>query len=306
MAKAKRSKTTLTGEKFNPYDAITNRIIAKLEAGVVPWRKEWNVPANQRALGNMPRNAKTNRPYRGINFAILYGEYSDPRWLTFKEAIDFGGSVRKGEKGTQIAFWKPSTYEKVNDNGEVEVKHSMILRLYSVFNVEQCDGLKLPTRKEETLPEFSPSEAAEAIVEGMPNRPVVQHGGDRAFYSPSLDSVTVPLAAFFTTPDAYYHTLFHELTHSTLHATRLNRATTDNAGMSCFGSTDYGREELVAELGAAFLGSHCGIEAPTLDNAASYVDNWLKAIKADRKAIFYAAGKAQAATDYILGKQTTN
>jgi len=164
MTKAKRTK--VTGEKFNPYDAITDRIIAKLEAGVVPWRKEWNVPASQRALGNSPRNARSNRPYRGINFAILYGEYSDPRWLTFKEAKDFGGTVRKGEHGTQIAFWKPSRYEKVNDNGEVEVKNGMILRLYTVFNVEQCDDLKLPERKGEIIPDFSPSDAAEKIVSG--------------------------------------------------------------------------------------------------------------------------------------------
>ena len=304
MTTKKRTKrVSTTGEKFNPYEAITDRIIAKLEAGVIPWRKEWNVPISQRALGNAPRNAHSNRPYRGINFAILYGEYSDPRWLTFKDAIDFGGSVRKGEKGTQIAFWKQTSYQRENENGEVETKHGMLLRLYSVFNVEQCDGLKLPERKGEIVPDFNPVDAAEAIVAGMPNAPVIRHGGDRAFYSPASDSVTVPLAGFFSTPDAYYHTLFHELTHSPLHAPRLNRATTDNAGLSCFGSSDYGREELVAELGASFLGSQCGIDAPTLDNAAAYLDNWLKAIKADKKAIFYAAGRAQAAADYILGKK---
>jgi antirestriction protein ArdC len=275
------------------YQIITDRIVAILEKGTAPWRKPWA------GNGSDPTNLVSKRGYSGINYFMLSAsEYTSPHWLTYKQAKDLGGHVRKGEKGTPVIFWKLLDRE---ENGEpVEgAKKIPFLRYYTVFNLEQCEGVEIPASLEPKTYAHDPIEAAEAVQLAMPNRPVVnivQSG--RAFYSPSKDSVTVPELSQYAKPEEYYSTLFHELTHSTGHESRLNREGITERHH--FGSATYSREELVAEMGAAFLCGHCGIENATLENSAAYLQGWIKALNGDKKLAVVAAAQAQKAANYIL------
>ena len=276
------------------YDVITDCILEKLSAGIVPWRKTWrtNGPA---------RNLISGKPYRGVNHFILgCSPFASPFFLTFKQAKDCGGHVRKGEHGLPCVFW---TQWETEDRETGEDKKIPVMRLYTVFNAEQCEGIDHKRLAELQASEagraFNPIAEAESIVEGMPNRPAIGHGEARAFYRPSTDSVNMPAQSLFESSEAYYETLFHELAHSTGHASRLNRkAVTETA---YFGSADYGQEELVAEMASAFVCGHCGIEQAILDNSAAYIAAWLRTIKQDSKLVVVAAAQAQKAADYILG-----
>lgn len=280
-------------------EILTARILADLEAGnLPPWRKPW------RADVSMPRNARTGKAYRGGNvWLLLFMQeamgYSDPRWMTYKQANDLGGSVRKGEKGTPVVFWKIDKRETVNADGETEQKSSAMLRFYTVFNVAQTDGCKVaPLEVSERVHE--PIAAAEAIIAGMPNPPRIVEDGSRACYSPALDLIQLPHRADFETNEAFYATANHELVHSTGHVNRLAR--TGVVDGQHFGSDGYGREELVAEMGAAFLNGESGIAPATIENTASYLASWIRTIKENPRVILAAAGAAQKATDYILGR----
>ena len=272
------------------YDRITERIVALLEQGAVPWHKPWQVKTG------LPRNLITERPYRGINtFLLLAMSYESPHWLTFRQAIELGGNVKKGEKSCPVVFWKP--YEVTNkQSGEVE-KKIPLLRLYHVFNVAQCEGLKnVPARAETALTVTKPAE----IVSQMPQPPVIKHGMTKAFYSPSEDCVGMPERERFNTEDSYHATLFHELVHSTGSEKRLNRVSiTERNG---YGTDPYCKEELIAELGSTFLCGHAGIVERTIDNSAAYLSGWLTKLKSDGTLIVYAAAQAQKAADYILGR----
>lgn len=279
------------------YELVTERLIEAIESGVTPWKKPWTTDG----LYIAPRNAVSGKTYRGIN-SILLGcsSFTDCRWVTFNQAKTLGGCVRKGEKGTPIVFWKwveaKSTQEGEDEEGKkVKGKRIPILRYYTVFNVQQCDGLKL-----KSLPEFKPLNPAqriaraEAIINGMPNQPLTNHGSDRACYIPSLDLVKLPDPERFDTIEAYYSTRFHELVHATGSGDRLNRPM-GNA----FGSDPYAREELVAEMGSAFLCAFAGIDG-MIDQSAAYLRGWLKVLKSDSKFAIIAAGQAQKAVDWIL------
>jgi antirestriction protein ArdC len=270
------------------YEVITDRIIILLEAGTVPWQKPWKV-----ATG-LPRNLVTKKPYRGMNIFLLHAmSYESPFWLTFRQAKELGGSIKKGEKSCSVIFGKRQESE---DQITGEKSHYTVLRLYSVFNVAQCEGLKKVPAPVENL--ATTNATAEEIVALMPKRPEIKHGLAKAFYSPSVDIVAMPDRARFDSEAGYFATLFHELTHSTGHASRLNRPTlTESQG---FGSDPYCREELVAELGAAFLCGHAGIEN-TVQNSAAYIQNWLEQLQNDKKLIVQAAAQAQKAADFILG-----
>lgn len=202
-----------------------------------------------------------------------------------------GAHVKKGEKSFPVVFWKI-----LEDEEKGETKKIPFLRYHSVFNALQCEGITLPAQPEAQR-EFHPIERCEQVVAEMPRRPTIEHGGGRACYSPQRDAVSMPEPKLFESTQAYYGTLFHELTHATGHVSRLNRK--EVADPSNFGSNPYSREELVAEMGAAFLSGHCEIENATLDQSASYIQNWLERLKDDRKLVVHAAAQAQKACDFI-------
>ena len=269
------------------YDQITQRIIDQLEKGTVPWRKPWTVQTG------LPRNLVSKKTYRGINTLLLHAmHYESPFWLTFRQALELGGNVRKGEKACPVVFWKQL---EVRDRETQEAEKIPMMRFYFVFNVAQCDGLKNIPTPAATGATTKPDE----IIAAMPQRPEIKHGMAKAFYSPSEDMVAMPNRERFNTEAGYHATLFHELIHSTGHNSRLNRPTlTESTG---FGSNPYCKEELVAEMGAAFLCGQVGIAEQTLENSAAYVENWLTQLQHDKKLIVQAAGQAQRAADFILG-----
>ena len=276
---------------MNVYEIITDRIIEKLEKGTAPWCKPWTG-------GEMPRNLVTGKVYRGINLFLLnMANYTSPYWLTFNQCREKGGHVKAGAKATPIVFWNMS---KIKDDETDEEKKIPLLRYYNVFNAEQCEGLNIPQLEQEAR-EFAPIEVCMMTIAAMPKAPRIQHEQPKAYYVPSMDYVNMPKPESFKSAEDYYSVLFHELTHSTGHASRLNRKGINvNNG---FGSSDYGKEELIAEMGAAFLCGCTGIENRTLDNSASYVAGWLKAIKEDKKIVTTAAAAAQKAADFILNNK---
>jgi antirestriction protein ArdC len=282
------------------YQVITDRIIAQLERGVVPWQKPWQ------GGEQMPRNLISRHEYRGVNVFLLHAMcFESPFWLTYKQASELGGHVKKGEHACPVVFWKRL---QKDDSSEPDGKKTIpFLRYYSVFNVAQCEDIppdKIPVQNGNQR-EHCPITEAENIVAAMPKKPEIRHGGGRACYSPSLDCVTMPKPETFCSGQDYYSVLFHELTHSTGHESRLNRkgvGATDGE-WSAFGSSPYAREELVAEMGAAFLSGHAGIIERTLDNSAAYIQSWLARLKEDRRLIVQAAAQAQRAADFILGRK---
>jgi antirestriction protein ArdC len=269
------------------YEIITSQILAELEKGSVPWRKPWGTLP--------PANLITKKPYRGINVFLLgFAGYGSQYWLTFNQARQLGGGIRRGEHGTKIVFWKFNTYESETADGETEGRKFAFLRYYTVFNLEQTEGLRALLE----LPPAIPIESAESIVQAMPNPPAFEQDA-RASYIPSLDVVTMPSRAAFDSQEHYYNTLFHELTHATGHAKRLNRDGFDAPQQ--FGSESYSKEELIAEMGSAMLCGVAGIEQSTLANSAAYLKAWVARLRADSKLVISAASAAQKAADYIRG-----
>ena len=280
--------TIKEGKRPTVYEQITERIVAMLEAGTVPWQKPWKVSAG------MPRNLVTKKPYRGMNVLLLHAmSYESPFWLTFRQAKELGGSIRKGERACPVIFGKR---QETEDEITGEKSHYTVLRLYNVFNVSQCEGLK-------NIPASAPTPAtvnttAEDIIAFMPKRPEIKYGMAKAFYSPGVDIIAMPDRARFDSEAHFFSTIYHEMIHATGAKSRLNRPTlTESQG---FGSDPYCKEELIAEMGAAFLCGHAGIEN-TIQNSAAYLQNWLEQLQNDKALIVQAAAQAQKAADYILG-----
>lgn len=293
--------------KNEVYSIITERILDLLKAGTVPWHKPWRTTCYGGQCG-AAFNLKSKKPYRGMNVFILAASgFASPWWVTLKQANELGGKVRKGERSTQVIFWKFIDAEKIVDGVRV-ASRIPLLRYYNVFNVEQCEGLesKIPQADKPAVEptEFQAIEAAEEVVENMPFAPLVTHGGNRACYSPSLDVVNMPPREAFDGSEHYYSVLFHELGHSTGHESRLNRkgVSGSNGEWSPMGSPTYAKEELVAEMTAAFLCGECGIEG-TYDSSASYIAHWRKHLSDDPTMVVHAASAAQKAADFILGRQ---
>lgn len=273
------------------YDIITERIISQLEAGVIPWRKPWGIAGN----GEMPKNGITGRHYSGINLLILnWGE----EYFTFKQIQEKKWTIKKGSKASIVIFF--SMLEKPNKNNSEEIDQIPLMRYYNVFAGSDIEGYK-----EGEKYEHNTIEEAEEIVRKYQEVPIHHHNNNRAFYSPTEDYINVPDLSCFPIAEEYYSTLFHEMTHSTGHLSRLKRFTGIAANAS-FGSKAYSFEELIAELGASFLCGVCGIEQKTLDNSASYIASWLKVLKEDNKFIVRAAAKAQKAVDYIQEGSTVH
>ncbi len=279
-------------EKFDVAAMVTDKILASLEKGQIPWRKPWTT--------GLPCNFITKAPYQGINLIILgMSEFKSRYWLTYKQAVAKGGSVKKGEKGTAIVFWNPMKIKSLNKlNNEYETKTIPFLKYYTVFNLDQCQGIEAPV--EEGL-NFVPVEKCEEIIKSYETMPEVKYGGDRAYYSPALDKIQMPQKENFKSVESFYATLFHEALHSTGHKSRLNR---DLTGL--FGDHDYSFEELVAELGSGMVCVHAGIDGATLDNSAAYIQSWIKKLQNDKKMIIKAAGLAKKAVCLIMNTEKTS
>ena len=304
---AGRQDTRKKEARVSLYDEVTARIIAELEAGRIPWVQPWSSAACGGAGGAgavpcLPRNALTSRSYSGINILLLWasalaGGWERPGWLTFRQAIAAGGNVRKGEHRTQVVYadrFTPETEkQRVRESGG-EARSVAFLKRFTVFNVAQCEGLPddiLP--QPVALPEREIVPVAEALIaaSGVDFR----IGGDKAFYAPGADFVQVPPQQAFYEPVNWFRTVFHELCHSTGHKSRLGRDLANG-----FGSKDYAREELVAEMGSAFLCASLGI-VPTVRHA-DYIGAWLEVLREDARAIFRAASMASKAADWLLAR----
>jgi antirestriction protein ArdC len=277
------------------YGEVTNRIIAELEDGRVPWVQPWDAA---RCPVTMPENGITGRGYSGINVLILWaagigGGYASQRWLTYKQAETAGGNVKRGEKGTVICYadrFTPKDEAEKARGEDRDARTIAFLKRFTVFNVEQCEGLELPP--DPALPEpVMAIEAADQVITA--SGADFRIGGGEAYYAPGGDYVAVPPQAAFHDPVNWYRTALHELGHWTGHKGRLDR---DQSGK--FGSSDYGKEELVAEMASAFACASLGI-APTVRHA-DYIGAWLGVLREDEKAIFRAASAASKAADYLL------
>lgn len=278
--------------KRDIHQEITDKLVTELEKGTAPWKRGWTKKAG--GLAGLPLRS-TGEPYAGINILLLWGAaadngYTNPSWMTFKQAKQLGGCVRKGEKGTGIVFFSVSTREDEDGN-----EHRFgFLKSYTVFNVEQIDGLPetWDIDEDEIDEGTAPVEDLQAFFDAT--GAAISHGGNKAFYSPRSDSITMPPIKAFHSAPAYYGTLAHELIHWTGAKHRLDRDIANS-----FGSSDYAFEELVAELGACFLCAHIGAEL-NLPNSASYLKSWIAKLKDDKRFIFRAATAAQKATEYAL------
>jgi antirestriction protein ArdC len=275
---------------MQPYERITAAILAAIESELPSWRRPWRTLRESGAAA-LPVNAVSGRAYRGINTFLLWSRQdADMRYLTYRQAQALGGNVRRGEHGTQVVFWQPRKY-KARDaaTGEEEERQSLLVRLYTVFNVSQCENLKL--KQAPDIDRTVPPSMAD-IYSRVGAR--VEHGGDVACFIPAFDIIRIPHAAAFSNGDAYAATALHELTHWSGHESRLNRDLRHR-----FGTALYAAEELVAELGSAYLCASLGVNS-ALEHHASYIQHWRSLLKSDPRAVITAASKAQAAADYLL------
>ncbi|WP_367717657.1 zincin-like metallopeptidase domain-containing protein [Nitratireductor sp. GISD-1A_MAKvit] len=288
-----------SGARSNLYDDITNKIIAELEQGRLPWVQPWGTAMAKAPLA-MPRNATTSRQYSGINVLILWGAviqhgFPTQNWLTFRQALSLGGNVRKGERGTTVVYADRFTPEdekrRARETGE-EPGRIPFLKRFTVFNAAQCEGLPEDIAVDAPSP---PPGLIEPKVEALIKATGIDFriGGDRAFYMPSLDYVQVPPPQAYFEPINWHRTALHEMGHATGHVSRLGR---DFSGS--FGTKEYAFEELVAEMNAAFCCANLGI-VPTVRHA-DYIGSWLEVLREDNRAIVRAASQASKAADWLL------
>lgn len=278
------------------YQTITDKIIAELEAGTAPWVRPWSGEADP-----FPRNALSQRPYRGINHVLLGMEahcrgYASNQWLTFRQAHQLGAHVRKGERASTIIYYEARMLDKedsepVAEGSEPEKRFIPLLKVFSVFNLDQVEDL--PVTHQPVIPDFAWHAGAtpDQIIDGSGAE--IRHQGFKAFYSPPNDLIYLPGRQTFVDAAAYYSTALHELCHWTGSTTRLGR----KLGRR-FGESAYAMEELIAELGAAFLSAHCRLDGRL--QHASYIASWLEVLQRDKRAVFVAAAQAQKAADYLL------
>jgi antirestriction protein ArdC len=272
------------------YEIITERIVAALESGVAPWRKPWTTA--------MPCNLISQKEYRGVNVWLTSMQgFESKYWLTFNQCNKLGGKIKKGEKGTPITFWSVGKESLNPKTGKVS--KPFMLKYFTVFNLTQTEGIDLPRAvfAASKVSEFDANAKADALIAGMPKPPSYEKS-DAAWYRPRTDAIGMPARTSFHTPSAYYATQFHEMAHSTGHATRLGRFDGTEAPQG-FGSESYSKEELIAELTSSFLCGLAGIETETLPASASYLASWIKVLKGDSKLIVGACSAAQKASDYI-------
>lgn len=284
------------------YSRITDQIVAALEQGVKPWTQPWNAAHE---AGPVSRPLRHNgQPYAGINVLTLWASamerhFAAPVWMTFKQAIELGGHVRKGEKGSPVVYADKMVKTEQDSQGQDEERVIPFLKAYIVFNIGQIEDLPAhyyATANSEPNPDERDANAEAFFARTAAD---IRHSGNGAFYVPSLDFIQMPPFETFRDAQGYYATLAHECTHWTRHKSRLDR----DLGRKAFGDEGYAREELVAELGAAFLCADLGLALEDRADHAAYIGSWLKVLKNDKRAIFTAAAHAQRATDYLHGFQ---
>ena len=306
MNKSKIADADGVGRK-DVYSKVTERIISDLEQGIRPWMKPWSA---EHAAGRITRPLRHNgTPYRGMNILLLWGEamdkgYAAPIWMTFKQALELDAHVRKGEHGSLVVYANSITKTETNDKGEEDgesrtlsaCEHEIpFMKGYTVFNVEQVDGLPAPyyTQAVDPMPLSERIDNTDRFIANT--AAIIHHGGNRAFYTPARDAIQMPPFEAFKDKESYYATALHELTHWTKPKSRLDR----DFSAKRFGDSGYAREELVAELGAAFLCAELGITPEVREDHADYLGHWLTVLKEDKRAIFSAAAHAQRAADYL-------
>ncbi|MGF1610424.1 MAG: ArdC family protein [Kiloniellales bacterium] len=284
------------------YARVTDKIIADLEQGVRPWVKPWNA---EQLAGRISRPLRHNgTPYRGINVVMLWMAavaegYACPIWMTFRQAKELGGFVRKGETGALVVYASTFTTTETDEDGEESERAIPYLKGYTVFNCEQIEGLPAHYYVRAEAPARPVERIDRADTFFASTRADIRHGGDRAYYAVEPDYIQMPPAQTFRDTESYAATLAHELTHWTRHPSRLDR----NFGRKRWGDEGYAREELVAEIGAAFLCADLGITPEVREDHAAYLASWLKALKDDKRTVFQAAAHAQKAVDYLHGLQ---
>ena len=299
------------GNRVTVYERVTERMTELLKQGVVPWQKPWDAHVGP------PRNGVSGRYYRGLNvFLLSLAGFDSPWWLTPRQVNGLDGHIRKGERVSWISFWKrwlpkgelieASEMEGSAEETPMNTRPVLIARMYRVVNLDQCTGPGIDRFRDKHPVEGpvqndnNPIAGCEQIVAGVPSPPAIRHGGNRACYWPGIDQISMPKRQTFMSSEAYYSTIFHELSHSTGHPDRLNRKTL--VAGAPFRSPTYSREELVAEMGAAFLCAEAGIQDPTIENSAAYINGWLKYLSSDPRTLLVAGAQAQKAADYILGR----
>jgi antirestriction protein ArdC len=289
---------TVETPRIDIYTRVTNRIVEDLERGVRPWTKPWSVG---NAEGRITRPLRHNsEPYSGINVVLLWSEavtrgFANATWMTFRQALSFGAHVRKGETGSLVVYANRIVRSETGDDGSEIEREIPFLKAYTVFNVEQIDGLDANY--------YAPASQVIDPVERIAHaeeffatcRPDIRHAGTSAYYAPHPDYVQMPPFETFKDAESYYATLGHEMTHWTRHPSRLDR----DLGRQRWGDEGYAREELVAELGAAFLCADLGLALEPRDDHASYIASWLEVLKQDKRFVFTAAAHAQRAADYL-------
>ena len=282
---------------FDIYEMVTNLIIERLEKGVIPWQMPW------KAETGLPQNMVYRKTYRGFNFWLLLtviDQYGSPFFLTFKQVKELGGHVLKGEKGFPVVFWK--ILEKEEKDGNID--QIPFLRYYTVFNLKQTEGInesKIPST-EAYDHDFDPIGQAEQLIKYWSDCPEIKLDQSHAFYSPSSDFIGMPSPRTFFKDEQFYSVLYHESVHATGHINRTGRH--EKLPDHKFGSQDYSQEELVAELGAAYLCHITGIQNATIDNSAAYIKSWIGKFKEDKKILLTASSQAQKAVDYIQEHQS--
>lgn len=283
---------TQTKKSVDVYNIVTDKIIEQLRMGTVPWRKPW-------ADKGLPRNLISKRPYRGVNLMLLaFLNYEHNLFLTYKQLKAIGGSVNQDEQPhlvVYLTFDAEQKEEGVDEGGSKKRKGH--LRYYKVYNVGQCNSIPEQYIHKIKDRDTTPTPGCEEIVQGMQNKPTIQHKGQSAYYNPMVDIVNMPKRESFESDASYYCTLFHELVHSTGHHSRLNRR--DLVQMSEFGSPPYSHEELVAEIATCYLQSFAGITSE-FEQSAAYIEGWLATLEYDKRFIYSASSHAQRATDFIL------
>lgn len=290
-------------DRHDVYTRVTQKVIADLEKGVLPWQKPWQGDSSARIIRPLRHNGI---PYKGINTLLLWGAaeeqgFISPFWMSYRQASELGGQVRKGEKGSLVVYANTLTKTETDEGGtenEIEIPY---MKGYTVFNVAQIDGLPAHyTAKPMPLLQTDAERIDHAEAFTAATKAIIHHGGDSAYYAPTPDRIQMPPFEAFRDAASYYAVLLHELTHWTKHPSRLDR----DFGQKKWGDAGYAREELVAELGAAFLCADLGLTPEAREDHAAYVSHWLTVLRKDKRAIFSAAAHAQRATDYLIGLQS--